>query len=327
MKRISFVLGAIIALFGVVSAQNEVPKQISGGVLNGKAISLPKPPFPPAAKAVGASGAVSVQVLIDENGDVISATAVSGHPLLRAAAVEAARGARFSPTKLQGMPVKVSGIITYNFVGPFTLTRIAFALSHAEKTASFAERYSSAESLASQLPADWVEEKEILNSLTFEEIVIAEPKHEEKKEAQPVPPNYADTSQTDTKNRFTVKGEANYSAFPVKGGRKLDAKSIASMQKLIGLVEARASANEAAAWSHELGVALGILVAEIEDAGKFASNLARVESLTDKAPATVNQSSLQRVKEFIESSKTGGITDESRRGVIGKAEMLSNLRY
>lgn len=93
-----------------------VPKQISGGVLNGKATSLPKPPYPPAARAVRASGAVSVQVLIDESGNVVSASAVSGHPLLRAAAVQAARGARFSPTMLSGQPVKVSGVITYNFV-------------------------------------------------------------------------------------------------------------------------------------------------------------------------------------------------------------------
>ena len=93
-----------------------IPKQISGGVLNGKATSLPKPPYPPAARAVRASGAVSVQVLIDESGNVVSASAVSGHPLLRAAAAQAARGAKFSPTMLSGQPVKVSGVITYNFV-------------------------------------------------------------------------------------------------------------------------------------------------------------------------------------------------------------------
>ena len=92
------------------------PKTISGGVLNGKATSLPKPPYPPAARAVHASGAVSVQVLIDETGRVTSASAVSGHPLLRQAAVSAAQGARFSPTMLSGQAVKVSGIITYNFV-------------------------------------------------------------------------------------------------------------------------------------------------------------------------------------------------------------------
>jgi periplasmic protein TonB len=89
---------------------------VSGGVVNGKATSLPKPPYPAAAKAVRASGTVSVQVLIDENGSVVSANATSGHPLLRAAAEQAARGARFSPTMLSGQKVKVSGIITYNFV-------------------------------------------------------------------------------------------------------------------------------------------------------------------------------------------------------------------
>ncbi len=84
-------------------------------VLNGRAVSLPKPPYPALAMSVKASGPVNVQVLIDEMGKVISAQAVSGHPLLRAAAVQAARQARFSPTILGDQPVKVSGVITYNF--------------------------------------------------------------------------------------------------------------------------------------------------------------------------------------------------------------------
>src|SRR5689334_7421508 len=89
---------------------------ISGGVLNGKAINLPKPGYPPIARAAHAAGTVVVQVLIDENGNVVSAKAVSGHPLLQAVAVAAARQARFSPTKLSGQPVKVTGVIQYNFV-------------------------------------------------------------------------------------------------------------------------------------------------------------------------------------------------------------------
>ncbi len=88
---------------------------ISGGVVNGKATMLAQPIYPPAAKAVGANGAVSVQVLIDEEGNVISAMAVSGHPLLKAAAAEAARRSKFKPTVLSGVPVKISGVIIYNF--------------------------------------------------------------------------------------------------------------------------------------------------------------------------------------------------------------------
>ena len=88
---------------------------VSGGILNGKATSLPQPPYPAIAKAARAEGTVNVQVVVDETGKVTSATAVSGHPLLRAAAEAAARQARFSPTLLSGNPVKVTGLITYNF--------------------------------------------------------------------------------------------------------------------------------------------------------------------------------------------------------------------
>ena len=91
-------------------------KIISGGVLNGKAIDLPKPIYPPAARAVRAGGAVNVQVMVDENGRIISASAVTGHPLLRSSAEQAARAAKFTPTILGGKAVKVSGVIVYNFV-------------------------------------------------------------------------------------------------------------------------------------------------------------------------------------------------------------------
>jgi protein TonB len=58
---------------------------------------------------------VTVQVTVDEDGNVLSATAVSGPVLLRATAIQAARGAKFSPTKLSGFPVKVTGTLLYNF--------------------------------------------------------------------------------------------------------------------------------------------------------------------------------------------------------------------
>jgi protein TonB len=84
--------------------------------LNGKAISLPKPVYPAIARSAHASGTVIVQVTIDETGKVMSARAVSGHPLLQATSVQAAYQARFSPTRLSGQPVKVTGTISYNFV-------------------------------------------------------------------------------------------------------------------------------------------------------------------------------------------------------------------
>jgi Ca-activated chloride channel family protein len=94
------------------------PAQVSGGVLNGKALSLPKPDYPATARAAGASGLVVVEVTVDETGKVIAAHALSGPSMLRLAAVAAARQARFAPTKLSGQPVKVTGTITYNFAIP-----------------------------------------------------------------------------------------------------------------------------------------------------------------------------------------------------------------
>jgi protein TonB len=85
-------------------------------VITGLAVSLPRPAYSEIAKRAGVQGAVSVQVLVDEAGRVVSAKVVSGHPLLIVEAQRAALQARFSPTKLGDQPVKVSGVITYNFV-------------------------------------------------------------------------------------------------------------------------------------------------------------------------------------------------------------------
>lgn len=90
-------------------------KTVSLGVINGKATSLPKPPYPAPAKAIRAEGEVSVQVLIDETGRVVSAKAVSGHPLLKAVSEVAAQNAKFAPTLLSNQPVKVTGVIVYKF--------------------------------------------------------------------------------------------------------------------------------------------------------------------------------------------------------------------
>ena len=87
-------------------------RPVNGGVLNGKAVFLPKPMHP---AGVEATGVVVVEVTIDEYGNVSGARAVSGPPPLQPAALEAARQARFTPTYLMGEPVKVRGVITYNF--------------------------------------------------------------------------------------------------------------------------------------------------------------------------------------------------------------------
>ena len=101
-----------------ISLGTTTPRTVKAGVINGRAISLPKPEYPFDARSSRVSGAVTVSVLIDEEGKVISAGAKNGHHALQDASRNAACGARFSPTVLDGKPVKVSGVITYNFVAP-----------------------------------------------------------------------------------------------------------------------------------------------------------------------------------------------------------------
>lgn len=83
--------------------------------LGGQELYAPEPEYPPNAKAAGAEGTVRVRVTVDEEGNVVAAEAVSGHPLLQSAAVDAARAAKFKPTFLDGQPVKVKGVISYEF--------------------------------------------------------------------------------------------------------------------------------------------------------------------------------------------------------------------
>lgn len=90
-------------------------RPISGGVLNGKALEMPKPLYPETARRAKMTGMVSVEVVIDVSGKVIGARAVSGPEMLRDAAERAARQAKFTPALLSGQPVRVSGVINYNF--------------------------------------------------------------------------------------------------------------------------------------------------------------------------------------------------------------------
>lgn len=89
---------------------------VSGVVLDGKVVSKPQPEYPAAAKATRVMGSVVIKVWVDEAGAVTRATALCGNPLLAEASLVSARRARFTPTLLDGKPVKVSGFITYNFV-------------------------------------------------------------------------------------------------------------------------------------------------------------------------------------------------------------------
>jgi TonB family protein len=102
----------------VLHATGDEPEpkaRISAGILNGRAVVMIKPVYPPVAKAAGVSGEVNVRIVFDESGKVIWARAISGHEYLRAAAEDAARQTTFTPVMLSGKPMKVSGTLLYKF--------------------------------------------------------------------------------------------------------------------------------------------------------------------------------------------------------------------
>ncbi|HXG83450.1 MAG TPA: energy transducer TonB [Pyrinomonadaceae bacterium] len=96
----------------------DASRPVNAGVLNGRAVNLPKPAYPPIARQMGASGQVAVQILIDESGNVKSAKATSGNALLRAPAEAAARQSKINPVKIGDRNVQAVGILLYNFVNP-----------------------------------------------------------------------------------------------------------------------------------------------------------------------------------------------------------------
>jgi TonB family protein len=98
-----------------VSDTTDAEKPIDGGVLNSKALELPPAKYPEEARKSKIAGRVTVKVLIDEKGNLVSAEAIEGPEILRASALEAARKAKFTLTLIGTRPVKVSGVLTYDF--------------------------------------------------------------------------------------------------------------------------------------------------------------------------------------------------------------------
>ncbi len=71
-----------------------------------------EPVYPPAARAVGAEGDVNVEFIVNDQGEVISASAIDGHPLLRSAAVHAMRQCRFEPPTNE---MRRTGTVRFSF--------------------------------------------------------------------------------------------------------------------------------------------------------------------------------------------------------------------
>lgn len=91
------------------------PIRVSSAVQAARIVHRVLPVYPPLARSARISGVVRLQARIATDGSIAELRAVSGHPLLIAAAIDAVRQWRYRPTVLNGRPVAVDTQIDVNF--------------------------------------------------------------------------------------------------------------------------------------------------------------------------------------------------------------------
>jgi TonB family protein len=329
--------------FSVTSAQTSASeKTISSGVLNGKASSLAKPSFPAAARAVRAGGAVNVQVLIDEEGNVVSASAISGHPLLRQASEQAARASKFAPTLLSGQPVKVTGIVVYNYVLPMSFVQIGYELALAEKSHALPDDFP-AYTMAANLPKDWSEEKTQALQLNSY-LGVKKYKRETAKSATAVDLSVKEASSGGASNSGVYKGTmptilskgiaADSGVVTTRGaagGVVVEGlinfetfNPTDAVKELQSKIETRLSSDGQKLWIFNFGRALGSIAAEVDDTEKTRTSIAEFSRVIAVAPPNVSKSVMARAREIIEYFEQGNFDTERKARL---SAMVKGMRY
>ena len=257
-----------------------------------------------------AEGSVSVQVLIDENGDVASAAAVSGHPLLRAAAEQAALQSKFKPTQLSGQPVKVAGVIVYNFVGENSSSwfKIGYNLMNVQHASSLI--FLNANAIAKSFQPDWTSEKAQLERLA--EIKQAEPNGFN----APVIAGERKISENTEKkpDGATVKTVVTERVYKSDG--EPDAEQVAISQSLIASLQGRlGGGSELDFWQFNTGVNLSRALSKSRYTSERQSIFEALRRQIQSAPAGVSPeflADLQKVSELLEKQKP---TPEDRQQI------------
>lgn len=324
-NHILSVASIIVFGFSIVSAQTEMPvKQINGGVLNGKATSLAKPVYPAAAWAVKAEGSISVQVVIDEEGNVASATAISGHPLLRQTAEQAALQSKFAPTKLGGQPVRVSGIITYNFVAGASnanWVKTGYDLASLEKFAILSPYNVMA--LSGKIPAEWTNESEQLNQLR----IIAGKANTLPTGASaagnPLPLKSEEKSMEAAEKR--IEGEISKKVLvtrDVSVPAEASAEQVSIVQNLTSSLQSRLGSDPKASWQFNLGTSLGRAFTNVRNSRDQQILVDVIRQQVAGAPSDIAPEQLESVNKIVAILESKEKTPEQRHQI---SQILSQL--
>lgn len=302
-KQFLSVFSIILFGFSVVAAQTSPAsvKQISVGVINGKALNLAKPAYPAAARAVGAQGAVNVKVMIDEEGNVISAEAVSGHPLLQAAAVQAAQQSKFNPTLLSGQAVRVTGVIVYNFAAPERPTnwlKIGYDLTNVQHAPLLI--FLDTNSIDKIFQADWTTEREQLKRLG--EIKQAESSNV----SPPVAAGERIVSDTTEKRPDGKTVRKVVTEFAVKADNPPDSEQIAISQSLIASLQSRLGGDELNLWRFNTGASLSQALSKLRFTNERQRVLDSLRSQIQSAPGGISPdyiADLQKILTILENPR------------------------
>ena len=310
MKK-HLILFSSIFLFSFlnISAQTApiAVKQISGGVLNGKAVTLVKPPYPAAARAVYAQGAVNVKVTIDEEGNVIAAEAVSGHPLLQQASVQAAQQSKFKPTMLNGQAVKVTGIIVYNFVAPdrpINWLEVGLDLSTVQNVQSII--FLDLTSIEKAFSPDWISEREQLKRLG--EIKQAEVL----KVNSPAVPDEKPTVNSTEKQSDGAETRKVLVGRILQSGNMPDPEQVAISQSLIASLQSRLGGDRLNLWRFNTGISLNQALSKL----RFPNEPERLDSFRNQiqnAPAEISPELIADLQKILTILERQNPTAEDRR--------------
>ncbi len=317
-------------------------KSISGGVLNGKAVTLVKPSYPAAANTAGVGGAVIVQVTVDENGDVISAKAVSGDPLLHQECERVARASKFEPTTLEGQPVRITGVVVYNFVPALTMIQIGYELSLAEKS-KVIQKYQ-VNSINGTLPPSWEKEKELLKKL--DSLLVEKPTPD----TAPKKPATANVNADKPSETLTFRGNSTgivskdvatspntdqplrlgiatkIGSVPYDSKYPVSDDALALINELQSALEKRLSVRDNILWSFKLGKTLGRLKAELENGEKTRLNISELNQLVANTPINILQTVTEKIKELIKISNQTLTNAERMEKMSLLIENLRNIK-
>ncbi len=270
--------------------------------------------YPAAAKAVRANGAVNVQVLIDENGDVVSASAVSGHPLLRQSAVTAAFSSKFTPTVISGQAVKVTGIIIYNFTAGdlaadnYSWFRTGFDLANVQNAPSLL--FLDTDSINSIFQIDWTTEKEQLQKLA--EIKKAESSNT----SQPLIGSGRRVSEEVEEKPDGTTVKKIIIERPINSDDQPTGEQIAVSQSLIASLQSRLGTDQLKLWQFNTGASLSRALSRLRFTNERQSVLDSFDQQIQNAPGNISPEylyDLKTMRMLLEKQKP---TNEERTQVV-----------